>query len=68
LRYGIDTLRIFLPKRRAKRWYRQATSLQLELGANRDGVQAGALLAKLDTDRGLIEFVRGVSIGQARQP
>ena len=42
-------------------------SLQLELGANRDGVQAGVLLAKLDTDRGLIEFVRGVSIGQARQ-
>lgn len=68
LRYGIDTLRIYLPKRRAKRWYRQATSLQLELGANRDGVHAGALLAKLDADRGLIEFVRGVSIGQAKQP
>lgn len=67
LRYGLDTLRTFLPKRRAKRWYRQATSLQLELGGNRDGVQAGALLAKLDTDRGIIEFVRGVSIGQARQ-
>lgn len=67
LRYGIDTLRIFLPKGRAKRWYRQATGLQLELGVSRDGAQAGVLLAKLETDRGLIEFVRGVSIGQARQ-
>jgi inorganic triphosphatase YgiF len=68
LRYGIETLRAFLPKRRAHRWYRQATNLQLKLGANRDGMQAGALLAKLDEDRGLIEFVRGVAIGKARQP
>lgn len=67
LRYGIETLRAFLPKRRANRWHRQATSLQLKLGANRDGIQAGALLAKLDVDRGLIEFVRGVAIGKARQ-
>lgn len=67
LRYGIEVLRVFLPKRRANRWYRQAMNLQFELGANRDGVQAGALLEKLDADRGLIEFVRGVAIGQARQ-
>ena len=67
LRYGIDALRTFLPKRRANRWYRQATNLQRDLGVNRDGMQAGALLAKLDADRGLIEFVRGVAIGKARQ-
>jgi len=66
MRYGIEALRIFLPKRRAKRWYLQATSLQLNLGAARDVMQAGALVAKLEVDRGLVEFLRGVGVGQTR--
>ena len=66
MRYGIEPLRTFLPKRRTKRWYLQATSLQLSLGAARDVMQAGALVAKLETDRGLVEFLRGVAVGQTR--
>ena len=66
LRYGIEALRCFLPKRVAKRWYEQATDLQLSLGADRDVMQAGALLAKLQADRGLVEFLRGVAAGQTR--
>jgi CHAD domain-containing protein len=66
MRYGIEALRTFLPKRRAKRWYQQATSLQLSLGAARDVMQAGALVAKLEAARGLAEFLRGVAVGQTR--
>jgi CHAD domain-containing protein len=64
LRYGIEALRTFLPKRVAKRWYQQATNLQLRLGTARDVMQAGALVAKLEADRGLVEFLRGVAVGQ----
>ncbi|MDO9195028.1 CYTH and CHAD domain-containing protein, partial [Rhodoferax sp.] len=58
LRYGIEALRPLLPKRRTKRWYEQATRLQSSLGATRDLMQAGALVAKLEADRGLVEFLR----------
>lgn len=66
LRYGIEALRPLLPKRRTKRWYQQATRLQTRLGAARDVMQAGALAAKLEADRGLVEFLRGVAVGQTR--
>lgn len=65
LRYGIEALRPLLPKRRAKRWNRKATILQTGLGAARDVMQAGVLVAKLEADRGLVEFLRGVAVGQA---
>jgi len=64
LRYGIEAMKAFLPKRRAKSWFEQATSLQLSLGASRDIVQAGVLIANLEVDRGLVEFIRGVAIGK----
>jgi inorganic triphosphatase YgiF len=64
LRYGVEALRPLLPKGQAKRWTQQATALQTGLGASRDMVQAGALAASLDTDRALVEFLRGVAVGQ----
>nr|WP_315431696.1 CHAD domain-containing protein [uncultured Albidiferax sp.] len=64
MRYGIEALRICLPKRRAKRWYEQAIDLQLRLGAARDVAQAGVLVAKFEADRGLVEFLNGVTAGQ----
>lgn len=67
MRYGIGALRSLLPKRRATRWYLQAASLQASLGAARDVMQAGMLAAKLEADRGLVEFLRGVAAGQTRQ-
>lgn len=65
MRYGIETLRTCLPKRRAKHWYEQAINLQTGLGAARDVVQAGLLVAKFEGDRGLVEFLNGVATGQA---
>lgn len=65
LRYGVEALRSLLPKRLAKRWYRHAVRLQLALGAQRDLIQAGTLVAKLEADRELVEFLRGVGIGRA---
>lgn len=66
MRYGIEALRTLLPKRRAQRWYQQAMSLQTTLGATRDLMQASSLAVKLEADRGLVEFLRGVAVGQTR--
>jgi CHAD domain-containing protein len=64
LRYGIETLRPLMPKRRAKRWAEQALRLQTSLGATRDLVRAGELLGQLQVDAGLVEFLRGVAAGK----
>jgi len=66
LRYGIEALRALLPKRQAQRWLEQATALQTRMGASRDMVQAGLLVARLGADRGLVDFLRGVAVGQQR--
>jgi len=68
LRYAIEALRPLLPKRQAKRWHRQATALQTSIGATRDMQQAAALVARLEADPGLAEFLRGVAVGQVSQP
>lgn len=63
-RYAIDTLSPLLHRRRAKRWYKQALTLQNDLGAERDLVRAGELLGQLKVDRGVVEFLRGVAAGK----
>lgn len=65
LRYGIEALRPLLPKQRALRWHQQALALQTELGNTRDTAQASALAEKWAVDRGLTEFLRGVSTSPA---
>ena len=67
LRYGTEALHPLLPRRLAKRLYQQATRLQTAIGATRDLTQACVLIAQLEVDRGLAEFLRGVALGQARQ-
>lgn len=64
MRYGVEALRPLLPKTRTQRWYQQAASLQTSIGSTRDIMQAGALVARLDVERGLVEFLRGVAVGQ----
>jgi inorganic triphosphatase YgiF len=68
LRYAIEALRPLLPKRQARRWHLQATALQTSIGATRDMQQAAALVARLEADPGLAEFLRGVAVGQVSQP
>lgn len=65
LRYGTQTLHDLLPNRLAKLCYQLATELQTSIGATRDLSQAGVLVAKLESDRGMVEFLRGVAVGSA---
>lgn len=67
MRYGIEALRSLLPKKRTQRWYQQVVHLQTSIGVARDVVQAGVLVARLEVDRGLVEFLRGVAAGQEKQ-
>lgn len=67
LRYGIEALEPLLNKRLSGRWYQQAKDLQTSIGMARDVVQAGALVARLEVDRELAEFLRGVAAGQEKQ-
>lgn len=64
LRYGIEALYTLLPKRYADHWRQQAMALQDTMGATRDTRQALALVAKMDVDRGIAEFLRGVAAGR----
>ncbi|MBC7681617.1 MAG: CHAD domain-containing protein [Ferruginibacter sp.] len=66
MRYSIEALQNCLPPKRAKDWYRQAKDLQVRLGAARDVMQAGALAAKFEVDLQLVEFLRGVAVGQSK--
>ena len=65
LRYGIEALRPVLPARRSRRLYRRAVRLQTRIGASRDLAQTSALVARLEVDRELSEFLRGVAVGRA---
>jgi inorganic triphosphatase YgiF len=67
VRYDIEALRPLLPKKRTQVWLNRATRLQSTLGATRDMAQAAALLVRLEVDRGLVEFLRGLAAGQSRQ-
>ena len=67
LRYGIEALRPVLRKRQARRWLKQATGLQTDIGLTRDVHQAGVLASHLEADGGLAEFLRGLAVGQAAQ-
>ena len=65
-RYGIEALKPLLSQRRTKRWYRHATDFQTNIGMARDLVQANVLVAKLEADPELAEFLRGVAVRQER--
>lgn len=64
LRYNIEALSPLLPTR-AQRWLREASELQVGVGASRDFLQAGVLAGRLSVDRGVAEFLRGYAAGRA---
>jgi inorganic triphosphatase YgiF len=64
LRYCTESLVPLLPKQRARRWRKQATALQTDIGATRDFAQALKILAHMPVAPGLLEFLRGVAAGQ----
>ena len=64
MRYNLEALASLLPGKKAQAWLLQATKLQAGLGARRDALQAASLVAELEIDRGLAEFLRGWALGQ----
>lgn len=66
VRYGIEALKPLLNRQRSKRWYRQATDLQTNIGMARDVVQSHLLVVKAQADPELAEFLRGVAVEQER--
>lgn len=66
MRYGIEALESLLPKKSAQHWLDQATGMQTRIGATRDLVQAVALVARLEVDRELVGFLRGVAVRQTK--
>jgi len=66
MRYGIEALKPLLPKKRSQRWHEQASELQLSIGAARDVSLAITLVAKLEIEPGVLDFLRGVAVGRQR--
>lgn len=66
MRYGIEALDSMLQKKRSQRWLEQAIRLQTRIGTSRDMVQANAIAAKLEADRELVSFLRGVAAGRIK--
>lgn len=66
MRYAIEALRPLLPRRRTRQRYKEAMGLQSGIGATRDLTQAATLATRLEADRGIAEFLRGVAAGQGR--
>jgi len=64
MRYNLEALESLLPDKQTQAWLLQASKLQTGLGARRDAIQAAALVAELELDRGLAEFLRGLALGQ----
>lgn len=64
MRYGVETLRSVLPKRRSQQWHRQGAHLQNAMGAERDLQQALALAKRLKAHTSLLAFLRAVALGR----
>lgn len=65
LRYCTESLEPLLPRQRARRWRKKATTLQTDIGTTRDFTQALNILAHMPVAPGLLEFLRGVAAGQS---
>ena len=64
LRYSAEALQGFLPKQRGRRWAQEGTRWQAALGASRDIARASTLAGEVGADPRLVEFLRGVAVGQ----
>lgn len=60
MRYNLAALQALLPRKISRRWLHQASKLQSRLGAARDAARVAALMAELNVDRSLIEFLTEV--------
>lgn len=63
LRYGVESLRALLPKKRAERWHRIATETQTRIGLERDCQQAIGIAEQLQAADSIVAFLRGAAFG-----
>lgn len=63
-RYCLEAMQSLLPKSRTRRWTEEATDVQTQIGAARDLMLVTHLLEPMDTDRAILEFLRGVVAGR----
>jgi inorganic triphosphatase YgiF len=66
LRYSSEVMHELLPRKLAKDYTSNAAAIQSSIGAKRDIAQASTLVTKLNLDRCIAEFLRGVVIGAER--
>jgi CHAD domain-containing protein len=66
LRYSAEAIHELLPHQLVKNCISSAAAIQSNIGAKRDVAQASALVTKLNLDRSIAEFLRGVVVGAAR--
>jgi CHAD domain-containing protein len=66
LRYSSEAMQELLPGHLGKHYISRAVEIQSSIGAKRDIAQASALVTKLNLDRCIAEFLRGVEIGAQR--
>jgi inorganic triphosphatase YgiF len=66
LRYSSEAMQELLPRKLARDYTSSAAAIQSSIGAKRDIAQASALVTKLNLDRCIAEFLRGVVIGAER--
>lgn len=65
-RYNIEALQGLLPRDKAKRWLKEATTTQLLIGAQRDLQQAAVVLEQLGAEESLVAFLRGAAAGSIK--
>lgn len=63
LRYSIEGLRNWLPKKRAQRWLDTAIRHQTHIGHARDRQQALDIAQRLQAAEGIVAFLRGAAFG-----
>lgn len=63
LRYGVQALHNLLPARFANRSSDKAAILQTAIGVRRDLFQASVLVATLNPDHGIVQYLLGVVVG-----
>ncbi len=63
LRYGVQALHNFLPGRIADKSSGQAAILQTTIGIRRDLLQASVLVATLEPNQGIVDYLRGIVVG-----
>jgi CHAD domain-containing protein len=66
LRYSSEAMQELLPGHLVKHYISCAVAIQSGIGAKRDIAQASTLVTKLNLDRCIAEFLRGVVIGAER--